>query len=128
MSIKEKLKSDQLAARKARDTKLVTYLSTIIGEIETKDKIKPMTDSDVIALLKKFKDGIDETVNKVGTTDTTSFELNVIKQYMPQQLSVQEIKQILGDNNITNIKDAQQYMRANHAGMYNGKDVNSALQ
>lgn len=126
--ILNQIRSDYLTYRKSRDTVAVALLSTLIGEIQTKEKVSGvMDDAAVVAVIKKFIDGVNESVDHSGSTDTTARELTILNGYMPKQLTVAEIQAILTSVSITDQGPAQRHMKQFYAGLYNGKDVNAAL-
>jgi uncharacterized protein YqeY len=126
--ILDKIRADYLMHRKARDTVAVALLSTLIGEIQTKEKVSgTMDDPAVVAVIKKFIDGVNESVEHSGASPTTIRELAILNDYMPKQLTVAEIQEILALVGITDQGPAQKHMKQHYAGLYNGKDVNTAL-
>lgn len=126
--LKEQIIEDIKAARIARDSATLTFLSTLYGEMQTKEKQGVvMVDAEVVKILKKFMDGVTETQNLTGVTDQSARELAILGKYMPAQLTVAEIASILQGVGIKDRGPAQQYMRTHYAGRYNGADVNKAL-
>lgn len=126
--LKEQIIADIKSARLSRDTETVTFLSTLYGEIQTKEKQGVvMVDSEVVKILKKFIDGVVETQNHTGATEKTRHELTILHKYLPPQLTVDEIAAILQGVGIKDRGPAQQYMRTHYAGRYNGADVNKAI-
>lgn len=138
----EQIKADYLAYRKAKNNAevalnpaeknknaiAVALLSTLIGEIQTKEKVVGvMDDASVVAIIKKFLDGVAETVHHQGVSEQSAVELAILTEYMPKQLTVDEIRGILNAAAITNQGLAQKHMKQFYAGRYNGKDVNAAL-
>ena len=121
----EQIKADFKTARIARDTTAVNLLSTLVGDIENLQKNGKTVD--VVALLKKYVDGIDVVESNAGKTDITIREREILNRYIPTQLTVEQIKELLQQHNITDRGNAQKYMKQNHAGQYNGADVNKAL-
>lgn len=126
--LKEQIMADLVAARLARDSATLTFLSTLYGEMQTKEKQGViMVDAEVVKILKKFVDGATETQNLTGVTEQTTRELAILNKYMPAQLTVAEIAAILQGVGIKDRGPAQQYMRTHYAGRYNGADVNKAI-
>jgi uncharacterized protein YqeY len=124
----EQIKADYLTHRKAKNTVAVALLSTLIGEVQTKEKVVgTMDDASVVAVIKKFIDGVNETIHHQGVSEQTTLELAILTEYMPKQLTIDEIRGILNAAAIANQGLAQKYMKQFYAGRYNGKDVNSAL-
>jgi len=106
------LKSDQLQARKNRDTKKATFLSTLIGEVELELKPKarsaedirlnkPLpkpkpTDEVLVKTATKFKKGIEEMMKQTLSDNNTENELVWINEYVPVLLDEDEIRSIVG--------------------------------
>jgi uncharacterized protein YqeY len=67
MSLLDKIKADQLSARKSKDTVAASLLTTLIGEStkvsdeEFKKGLTEITDEKVIVTIKKFLKGAEET-------------------------------------------------------------------
>lgn len=102
--IKERILNDIKQAMKEnlkerRDA--LRMLSSALKQIEV-DERKVLEDQDVIAILKKaYKQRVEaaEAYKKAGREDLyqkESFEIRVIMDYLPQQLSDEELKDALG--------------------------------
>lgn len=130
MTIIEQLKNAHLNARKTRDPIAASILSVVIGDVQTKEKNgKNFTDADVIALLKSVCEDIRVSKSKAAGDQLVKFEheLATLVQFIPKQLTVQDIAGILAAAGVKSIPDAQKHMRANYAGTFNGADVNKAF-
>jgi uncharacterized protein YqeY len=139
MTLIERLKADQLSARKAKDTKKVTLLSTLIGEAVKVGKDngnRDSTDTEVIAVIKKFKKNLEDTLtlihNKLVTFEYTDEdramddELELYNSYIPKQLSEVDLKHEISMFILTNegnvaMKDVMTYLKSNFSGLYDGK-------
>jgi uncharacterized protein YqeY len=139
MTLIERLKADQLSARKAKDTKKVTLLSTLIGEAVKVGKDngnRDSTDTEVIAVIKKFKKNLEDTLtllhNKITTFTYTDEdramddELELYNSYIPKQLSEVDLKHEISMFILTNegnvaMKDVMTYLKSNFSGLYDGK-------
>lgn len=93
MSILEKLKSDQLAARKGGDKITAKLLTFLLGEIE-RDINKDTSNSNVIKLLTKVRSNIEKTL-AVAYTDALHYELCVITTYLPEEMSEEALTDII---------------------------------
>ena len=94
------LKADQLSARK-KGMPAGKYLTTLIAEIEMVGKNArngASTEDEAIGVIKKFIKGVIETykLKMVNGTDDElailNHELQVYEQYLPKQLSLEELK------------------------------------
>jgi uncharacterized protein len=101
--IKEQINKDYIAAFKTKDNIAKNVLSVIKGEIQTqekKDNVLNLSDENVIKILNKMAKSLNETLDilsKKSTTDekyqTISTELKIVKNYLPKELSIDEITQ-----------------------------------
>lgn len=123
MSLIEKVKADQLAARKAKDSLATALLTTLLGEVGTAAKNaghELATDDEVIATVKKFiknNESIPEAVRHV----THDAELCILESYLPKQLSADEIELIFLEHAPTNKGEAMKLLKERYAGLYDGK-------
>jgi uncharacterized protein YqeY len=146
MSLIEKIKQDQLAARKANivagaqfDTKNVikaSVLTTLIGEavaIGKNDGNRQVTDEEVVAILKKFIKNIDEVIRVAGDyrdwnkCDDAEAEKQFLLTYLPKQLTESElidvvsgIISLLEDKSPKNMGKVLGSLKQSHAGLYDG--------
>ena len=130
MSLFVAVKKMQLDARKARNTLESSILTTLLGAVmaKAKDELREVTDLDIQTTSRKFLESVELTEKVAGVSETTTVEKRVLTSLLPTQMTVSEIKDIVSKLGITTVKEAQLYMRANHSGKYNGKDVNEALK
>lgn len=132
MSIIQKIKADQLAARKDRDAFKSSLLTTVIGEAEAVGKNKgnrAPTDDEVVALITKFIKNVKETINVLPEiVDKTTFlnELDILNAYLPQKMSAQELN-IAVANAIMTVGPTKGlimgHFKKNHAGLYDGAEL-----
>lgn len=123
MTIIEKIKEDFLTARKNKDEYVARFLSTIVGEVQTIEKRgDPVTDERVVAILKRFKETAD--ANLRYTPEFASVELNILKGYIPEQMTEEALKGvidgIISDGMVTT-GDIMKKLKASYAGLYDGK-------
>ncbi len=136
-----KIKTDQLAARRARDSVAASLLTTLYSEAATIGLNlgkRATTDREVIAVVKKFIKNIDECIAVVADPTTQLAEKKILEGYLPKQLTEQEITDIVS-NILSGIvcptkKDmgiVMSTLKAMHSGCYDGalanKIVNSLL-
>lgn len=103
--ILENIKKGQLEARRSRSTETASLLTTVIGEAEMVGKNagnRAPTDAEVIQVLKKFEKNMLEnlriyTERGLGRQiSTTSFELEVIRYYLPSKLTDLQVQKDIG--------------------------------
>lgn len=123
-----KIKSDQLQARKDRNALKATLLTTLIGEasiIGKNDSGRETTDAEVVAVIKKFVKGIDETLKYLGDHATeqskvVQSEKDMLEVYLPKQMSAEDIKAVFITGNSTKAF-MMKHLKENFAGQYDGK-------
>lgn len=91
----KQLQSDQLVARKARDTVKINLLTTLLGDVlrSAKDEgNREVTDADVVKALRKFvtnaKDNI-QNYERAGKTEAVAInqeELTILQGYLPAEV------------------------------------------
>ena len=105
MTLIERIKEDNLAARKNRDQVRATLLTTLFSEAVSVGKNagnRETTDAETLAVIKKFIKGIDDTLSAMkDKTDprcvTACAEREILEQYRPTQLNEQQLQHILHD-------------------------------
>lgn len=147
MTLFDKIKQDQLAARKDRDALRALLLTTLIGEataIGKNDGNREVTDAEVVALMKKFDKGIVESIAALGDNITNDKgaadqyvnllkEQSILQHYMPQQmdehvltLAVRMIVNELGAG--PNMGQVMAELKKRHAGQYDGKMASAIVK
>lgn len=143
MSLKEKLMEDYKDAIKNKDEikkNTVTLIRAAIKQIEV-DKRVELEDNDIVDIIskeaKKRKDALAE-FEKAGRDDLinqTNSELAIIKEYLPEELSVEELTQIIEDTikevGAETMKDMGKVMQAvktKTAGRADGKTINEIVK
>ena len=123
-TIKEKLQEDWKAALKAKDKFRANTISTAKSAIllvEKTDNVKLEDDEVINILAKEVKQRREsmlefEKGNRQDLVDECNAELKILMEYLPQQLSEEEIKQIVKDSademGASSIKDMGKVMSA----------------
>jgi len=127
MTLMEKIKQMQVEARK-ESAEIAPLLTTLLGEagmIGKNDGNRETTDSEVVAVVKKFIKNIDETIAALTSRNqsVTAFELerNVLESFLPKQLTEDELLSLIKDNTFTNMALFMKFLKENHTGKYDGK-------
>ena len=107
----EQIKKEQLEARKAKNTIKTNLYTTLLGEVQTAvigtsgsvstKQDNNVTDDIVIKVINKFIKNIKETLSLRPDDFTANTELTLLETFLPQNLSEEELKQI-----VTNLKIA----------------------
>ena len=137
MTLFNQIKADQLAARKAKDGLKATLLTTLIGELTAigkNDGNREVTDADVVKLVKKFLDGVNETmalINDANNSDGSADRyINLLKEqtyltvYMPQQMGESKLTEVLTElvtETGPNLGKLMGLLKERYAGQYDGK-------
>jgi uncharacterized protein YqeY len=138
MSLLATIKADQLKARKERNGIVAAILTTLIGEVETKAKkeLRELTDVEVITIIKKFLDGINECIDKSTDSekrDHSYVEKVVLEGYMPKQLSGEDLNHILKALNLVDegplvIGKVMAHFKQFYPGRYDGKVLKACIE
>lgn len=101
----QQIKTEQLEARKAKITLTSSLLTTLLGEIQSSTigttasssgDFNP-SDSEVLKVINKFIKNAKETLKLKPDNVTVSLELKLLENYLPKQLTDDELKQIISD-------------------------------
>jgi len=143
MSLLQRIKDDQLAARKARDTLKATLLTTLIGEATTvkPDGSRGGSDAEVTALIKKFIKNTNEVLKALGSIEGGAAmqplaELAILETYLPKQLSEAEltaaVAEIVGHfrekTNPVTMGMVMGALKAGFEGQYDGKMASAVVK
>ena len=92
------LKNDALAARKARDAVRSALLTTLVAEaakVGKDDGNRASTESEVVAVVKKFIKNTEETLRAVQGKPAEAqarSELAILKAYLPKQATEEDVR------------------------------------
>lgn len=137
MSLYQQIQDDRLIARKEKNTVKSNLLSTLLGDIQAKLTAgKENVDVDneqVLAVILSFTQNIKDTL-KIKKNEKSEEELEVLTKYLPNPLSLTEIKDIVININKTVadkkflIRDVMIYFKTNHFGEYDSQDLKRIVQ
>jgi uncharacterized protein YqeY len=99
----EKLKSEILFATKSRNELASSLLKIVLGECQNKDKYD---DDFIISYCRKIIQSNSETMRLGGDSVKLSRENELLKEYVPKELSVEEL-QVHADKLAIEIVDAK---------------------
>jgi uncharacterized protein YqeY len=90
--IQKQIKEGMLAGEKFK----VNTLKTILGEIQAKEMKsgKDLKEEEVESIIRKFKEGAEETIQFVNGSDENEFilqEIDIYNSFIPKTLTVDEI-------------------------------------
>lgn len=143
MTLLEKIKQDNIAARKAKNTVKSALLTTLVSEISNigkNDGNRETTEPESIAVVKKFIKGVDETLKALefssdGRVLVAQLEKEVLESYLPTQLSeieltavVDQIISTLADRSPKQMGVVMKRLKEMHDGRYDGKIASGIIK
>jgi len=98
--LKQKLQEDQIIALKSGDHDKLNIIRFIISQIKNKEieKRSELSDDEVILVLKKIAKELNESIsafekgNRQDLVEENKKQLAIISQYLPQEISDEELK------------------------------------
>lgn len=129
------IKQDLLQARKSGNSKLIPFLSTLLAEIEKVGKDlgnRVTSDGEAVKILKKFLNNNLEFKNLAGDNPQLVFEREVLLQYIPTQLSEEQMRTLLVAN-FPEVKKNQKgqvmkWFKENYSNRYDGKMLSTIVE
>jgi len=99
LGLKDRINEDMKAALKARQPERLSAIRLLMAAVKQKeiDERKPVDDAAVVAvterLIKQRRDSIEQfrAAGRADLADKEAAELELLRQYLPQQLSEQEL-------------------------------------
>lgn len=143
MSLKEKLQEDLKSSMKNKDTlrkSVITLVRAAIKQYEVDNRVE-LGDAEIIDIIsKQLKQRNDSLIEfeKAGREDLveeTKSEIQVLKEYLPQQLSEEELEKIViettAEVGATSMKDMGKIMasiKPKTAGRADGRKINELVK
>lgn len=143
MSLKEKLQEDLKSSMKNKDTirkSVITLVRAAIKQIEVDQRVEldDVAVMDIISKqLKQRNDSLAEfeKAGREGLIEETKSEIQVLKEYLPQQLSEEELEKIvietIAEVGATSMKDMGKIMaiiKPKTAGRADGRKINELVK
>ncbi len=129
MSLQERIKNDLKESMKAKTDEKTSAIRVLIGEFQRQIK-KELTDTEVIAIIRKLIKSEAETLEKKG--ETTSVYIEILEGYLPKQASEKEIREWITNNiDFNQFQSRMQAMKpimAYFAGRVDGNTVKKILE
>lgn len=142
--LEEKLFNDYKEAMKSRDalkSSVLSFLRAQLMNMAIEKRKKALDDNEVIAAIRKqikqHEDSIEQfrKGSRLDLTEKESLELEILKSYLPKELSSDEIKkiieEIISSTGASGIKDMGKAMKevvARVAGQADGKIVSDLVK
>ena len=128
MNLYEQIKANRMLAIKA-NAKAKGILTVLVGEIERLVGKEEITDQKVVAIVKKLIASNTEVMSLstlgAGVYLDAEFENIELEKYIPTQLTDDQIASIIVANDLNSLKEVMAFMKANYAGLYDGKAVST---
>ncbi len=141
--MEKRIQSDLVAAMKAKDSVRLASIRAIKTAI-TVAKTAPgapseLTDGDIQKIIQKLvkqrKDSAEQYIaaGRQELADNEIAEMNIMEEYLPKQLSEQEIKDIVFSLVVKsdvpcNMGIVMKYFKENYSGQYDGKMVSTVAK
>ena len=127
MGLIEKISKDFMSAYKSKDMEKKNFLGVIKTEV-TKETKTP-EDSYVVGKLKSMIENAEET------NSLTEYELGIINNYLPTQMTEDVLRVTIGDfitkEELSTMKDMGKimgYLKSNFEGEYDGKLASTIIK
>ena len=143
MTLKQKLQEDLKTSMKNKDTlrkSVITLIRSSIKQVEVDKRIE-LNDDDIIDIiskqLKQRNDSLEQFLDagREDLVEETRSEIEVLKEYLPQQLSEEElneiVKQTISEVGATSMKDMGTIMtviKPKTKGRADGKLINKLVK
>ncbi|GAA0122191.1 MAG: GatB/YqeY domain-containing protein [Clostridium argentinense] len=143
MSLKDRLQEDWKNALKGKDkfkASVISMAKAAILQVEKNDKSSLNDDQVIEVLAKEVKQRRDalqefEKGNRQDLVDSTNAEIDILLQYLPQQLTEDEIRKIvresaekLGANSMKDMGKVMAAIRPSTNGRADGKIVSQIVK
>jgi len=105
LTLKAAIQENMKLAMKARDQRrlcIIRLMLSAVKQVEV-DERKELTDADILAILDKMlkqrRDAKDqyEKAKRIDLADQEVFEINVIEEFLPEQLSQEALQNLISD-------------------------------
>lgn len=123
-AIMDRIKADQLMARKSRDVVIENVLDQVIEECDARRSLQPMrslTDGEVISVVRKVSSGLDKRVTTPTRRQQIQRKVDHLQRYLPSDdLSDEDIEEIaVRLHAVMGFKQILDHLRARYPGRYN---------
>ena len=133
MEIFTQIKADMIAALKDKRTEDKEVLSLVISKLKNKAidmHVDILPDVESIAIIQKFIKELDDDIvnyekaNRPAVVLTLKRQQALIKTYLPEMLSEDEIRNIINGLDDKSIPSVMKFFKTNYAGKVDMKLVN----
>lgn len=126
MSLYTRVYEDFIKARKDKNEINKSILGLLYNALKNKAielRVDELTDADSSSIIKKVSKQLDEEiesnvkVNRTEKANELTYQKNLIQEYLPKQLSEDEIKTILNTLEDKAIPSVMKYFKTNYNGL-----------
>lgn len=131
MTLLQQIRQDLDKARKDRNQFVLTILQTLYSECAMVGKTKrngESTDEEVLAVVRKFKIGVEEIEKYKGETIESRIEIQLYEKYLPSMLTedqlmciIQDIISELPERSPKHMGTVMAALKSQYLGRYDGK-------
>lgn len=135
----DEIKKQNIVAMKEKNTNARNIYSIIMNKyllasIELRSKGTEISDVDMIHIIQKTIKELDEEyenyskVNNTTEMSNITAQKEILSQYLPKMLSIDEIKQIIETLEDKSVPAVMKHFKLNYAGKVNMADVSKAMK
>ncbi len=135
----DEIKKQNIVAMKEKNTNARNIYSIIMNKyllasIELRSKGTEISDVDMIHIIQKTIKELDEEyenyskVNNTTEMSNITAQKEILSQYLPKMLSIDEIKQIIDKLEDKSVPAVMKHFKLNYAGKVNMADVSKAMK
>lgn len=135
----DEIKKQNIVAMKEKNTNARNIYSIIMNKyllasIELRSKGTEISDVDMIHIIQKTIKELDEEyenyskVNNTTEMSNITAQKEILAQYLPKMLSIDEIKQIIDTLEDKSVPAVMKHFKLNYAGKVNMADVSKAMK
>ena len=135
----DEIKKQNIVAMKEKNTNARIIYSIIMNKyllasIELRSKGTEISDVDMIHIIQKTIKELDEEyenyskVNNTTEMSNITAQKEILSQYLPKMLSIDEIKQIIDTLEDKSVPAVMKHFKLNYAGKVNMADVSKAMK
>ncbi len=143
MSLMEKIRNDMKDAMRVKDKERLGTIRMLISEIKKRqiDSGKEFDDNDILGVIKSMVKSREDSVNayreggREDLAEKEQKEIEILKSYLPKQLSEKEIEKIVEDaikeSGAVSVRDMGKVMKivmAKYGSQVDGKTVNRIVK
>ncbi len=143
MSLMEKIRNDMKEAMKSKEKERLSTIRMLISEIKKRqiDSGKEFDDNDILRVIKSMVKSREDSVKaykeggREDLAEKEQKEIDVLKSYLPEQLSEKEIEKIveeaIKESGAVSVRDMGKVMKivmAKYGSQVDGKVVNRIVK